>query len=1006
MALPCIYTYKGEEYSPAEFRAKLATELYDEVAKPIVGGEPIEIGTKNVITKSLKEQTGLPPIEIPKDRADEESLQAWKNGTRTPNEIVEQLLSSKDIYDKSITPNDESIMREYIRGLENRGRELNKVKIDLDEKAASGDAQAKLDSESVNQQLLNHYDELDRALNASMVGGNIWHKYGMERQLTVDEKGILVNSMDRIKTIYGDKIPEEVKQQMLDIQKKYDELSAKNEKIEQRLADVEAANELLKQAPQKAAREKVQRKSAQEFSQDRKNIILEMKKSLAKAKGQTYLTVPGAPQLIAISPHVAKLVRSFAEEGVVKLADVIDKVHESISDIVEGVTKEQIRDIIAGKYSEKAPTRTDLTKQLASLKSQAALLSKIEGIENGIASAIKKRGESSKEVAELQKKLAETKKESQNKYANLSAIELKKQANAIQSKIDKGEYFKLPQTKRTFENDPEWVKNNREKIKLTNELKNLQIDAFDSQKNKYMKAVDWVNRWGKRVIFFGSNAVYTKLSSAAVLGTFVHRPFEQALGKLNIKLFPSIAERATMEGNINLATEKKLYLEFLNPKKFAKNTWQIAKGGSTELSRELSMFHDNHHVPIVDLFAADSHIMIKDPVKRATFEAAMQYQMDWYADHNIDATHPLILESARQAAYKRAEYEIFQNNSKDASAVSKFFNELEKEGIIQSNLPGIGNIRKGNIKYTKAALYHFLVPVNTVAMNILKRVGLGLKAPSVLVEAMAKNKDLKNGIENMTADEANLIMLQLKKGQIGAAYWTLGFIVAGQAAGGLYTKYYSDKERKKGQPKADELTIKGLDISKNVQHNIQLTSLQMGSTWGMIYNHYIDDKGASQMQAIAAATAGVAGSVIEHIPTAQLGIRIYEATKDEYGGKKFMKDLTQRVGINKAKLVGELMGYNFEEEAIKEKNVEYQQEKEQKLEDKQSLDARIEKHEKEKQSLESRVESLKKDAEKGLAKAKEKLPAAEMKLLRLTKIVEIEKSNKAKENKKKPLRIP
>jgi broad specificity phosphatase PhoE len=899
--------------------------------------KPIQISTKNAVTKALQEGTGLPPIEIPKDRSEDASLAAWKDGTRNPNEIVDQLLSGEDIYNKSITPNDEPIMREYIRQLQNRSIELNEIKHDLQELVDAGDSDSVPDLESTKQQMLNHYDELGRALNASQLAGNIWHKFGMERQITVDEKGDIVNSIDRINTIYGNDVPVEVRKQLSDIQHKYDELLTKNQKIEKRLSDLEAQKAVIGQRGKIFG---LKKKSAAQFGKERKDILADMKEALRKTGGQTYATVPGLPQLGAIAPHVLRLVKSLAEEGITKLDDVLVKVHDSVKDVLEGISKDDIRDIIAGKhaYNERnalmtalaehrdnkeateqiehrlseLKTKQELNKSLSEIRKQAYLTTRIEALEKGIVAETKKRGESSPQVKELSRKLADAKKQSSQQYANVSAVELKKQADTISRKIEKGEFFKLPIVKRTFENDPQWIKNNKEKSSLKEELRNLETEAFNSQKNKFMKVLDVVNRWGRRVIFFGSNAVYTKLASAAVLGSFIHRVPEQFLGKAYIRAFPEIASRATMEGNFNAISEGIFYREFLNPKKFVKNTYDIGKTGGTELSRDLGSHTNEHHIPIIDLFAADTHIMIKDPVKRATFEAALNSHLAWYANNGIDGTHPLMLESARQAAYKRAEYEIFQDSKNKANKINEFFNELEKSGILEANTPGVGKSISGTLKYTAASVYHFLVPVNTVPLNILKRVGLGLMLPTNILRAIAKNKDLRNGFANMDAAEANLIMTQLKKGQIGAAYWTMGLALGGSFAGGLWTKYDPDKKRG-DRLKADEMNILGTDISKNVQHNTQLTSWQMGATWRGVYDHYIDDKGMSQWDAIEASTLATTGTLKEKIPMVDQFLKLTEATQSESGRQHFEKDMSRRVGIQKAKVITDMMGWTGDE---------------------------------------------------------------------------------------------
>lgn len=865
-------------------------------------------GTKNSVTEALRDGMGMPPVEIPKDRSEDASLNAWREGTRTPLDIIGDLLDTKtDIYDKSITPNDEPIMREYIKGLGEQGTELNKTKAHLEETGGSPE-----DIASVIQQLANHYDQMERALNASKVGGNIWHKYGAERQLAIDEKGLVLNSIERIRNIYGEDIPKEVKKELSELQAKYDNLLAKNAQIEEKLKATGAEQNFQKLKPKKTLFNTA-KKSDTEFKKERADIVEQMKRDLKKSLGQLNASIPGIPQLNAIAPHVAKLVRSFAEQGVVKLDEAIDKVHDIVKDVVDGISKDDILDILAGRYSEKKPL-SDLQKQLNDLRTQARNKAKIEELEKGIATETKRKGEASSEVKALQKQVQELKKTAPNEHVDLSIADIKTQIRTLQTQIDKGDFFKVPTVKRQWETNPEWVRNNKEKGDLNFRLRKLEREAMDSKKSKWMKFMDWDNRWGRRIIFFGANAVYTKLASAAVLGSFTHRLPEQALGYINARMFPHIAKNAPIEGMTNATAEGKFYKEFLNPVKFIKNTKDIFLTGETDLSKELGKQLPHNHIPVIDLFAADAHIMIKDPVKRATFEASLINHLNWYERNGVDPTHPLMLESARQAAFKRAEYEIFQDSDPNSNKIKRFFNELEKSGIIDRSKPDIWNKVQGNAKYTAAAIYHFMIPVNTVPVNILKRVGLGLKLPITYAKALAQNKALRDGILNMTNQEADAIMVQLKKGQIGAAYWTLGFILAGSAAGGLYNSFYSDKEREKGlDPESDYLHLLGSDIPKDVQHNVQMQALQMGATWGVTYNHYIDDKGESQLMSIFAASAATAGVAAKQHPVINTASNINEAMKSPHGNTKFVRDLKRRVGVNKATDVLKLMGYEIDD---------------------------------------------------------------------------------------------
>ena len=574
-----------------------------------------------------------------------------------------------------------------------------------------------------------------------------------------------------------------------------------------------------------------------------------------------------------------------------------------------------------GEFGSGKKTRTDLQNQVSELKKQLNYNKKIEDLQNGIEKETKAKGAQSDEVKALQKQLADAKKESVNKFPNLSSVELERQIKTNQSKIDKGDYFKVPFVKKKWQSNERWIQNNKRLTNLKNKLREHVKDAMESEKSRYMRFLDATNRWGRRVIFFGSNAVYTKLASAAMLGSFAHRIPEQLIGLGYKKLFPRLGN-ISPESSYNIEAEKKFYEEFLNPKKFIKNTWDIAKTGQTELSKELGHHSNRYHIPIVDLFAADSHIMIKDPVKRATFEATFLNHLKFYSDNNVDYSHPLIMESARQAAYKAAEYEIFQDSGSitknNAINIGKYFNEIEKNAIIENKSEVPFEKIGGNLKYTIPFLKNFFIPINTVPLNIVRRVFLPFKIPYLLVKAMSESSKIKKGISTLSTEEADLIFRQLKKGTIGTAYWTLGFCIAGQFAGGLYTRFDPDKKRKKGIAKSNELDFLGMDINHNIQHTPQLTALQMGATARIVYSHYVDDEDANAFTATMTATTALGGSAIDQMPTPRFTKDALNAASNPYDYERFKTNLVRRVGyvkgMNLLKMMGYGDGYNNEDE--------------------------------------------------------------------------------------------
>ena len=223
--------------------------------------------------------------------------------------------------------------------------------------------------------------------------------------------------------------------------KKYESATNEaNEKIrvlEEENAKLKAAAE-LKKTTQSTPRVK---KTKEEYAKIREDIKQSIKDKWKKASEDGTLTavpVPYAKQLAAISPDVAKLVRSYVEEGVTELKDITKRIVDDIKGYITEITERDVHDIIAGEYNPKRPSRSDLEVQLRELKTEAELLNKLEKVKAGEPKTEKEKVERNQNISDLQKQLKELKKQTgYDDLSNLKAIKERneKRANEINEKI-------------------------------------------------------------------------------------------------------------------------------------------------------------------------------------------------------------------------------------------------------------------------------------------------------------------------------------------------------------------------------------------------------------------------------------------------------------------------------------------------------------------------------------------------------------------------------------------
>ena len=190
------------------------------------------------------------------------------------------------------------------------------------------------------------------------------------------------------------------------VQKAKKELKESAENDIENQIKTEAENELKKEGKAKV------KKSHEEFVKERKAALAaarEAVKKVSKGDGGLMVSAPYLPQLIAVAPHMNKYVKSLFAEGVSKLDDIVTEVHKEFSELVEGLTKRDVLDVIAGKHNLKKRTSDEINAGLRLLRREAELLALLEKARLGEeeAKSESQMAEKSRRIEQLEKKIKE-----------------------------------------------------------------------------------------------------------------------------------------------------------------------------------------------------------------------------------------------------------------------------------------------------------------------------------------------------------------------------------------------------------------------------------------------------------------------------------------------------------------------------------------------------------------------------------------------------------------------
>lgn len=780
----------------------------------IAGEEEKKSGIKNKISRETRGVFELPKVEVPKLGNDVEVISHGKelvdSGKINPTEVVNRILSSDS---HNMSRDEAKAMQYYMHQL---GRHEENLRQQISEAETP---EGKADGIGQMQQLSDLYDA---ATEANIKAGKDWSDVGNIRQITIDGGFNPSREKAFIKDAYGGEIPKPIQEKIDTITKERDEAIGQRKKVEEQLKQkmAKAGFEEIK----KEAKKKQRKEDIEKLKQEEKDLITELKKAFKKDSGSLNSGIPIPKETIEV---LGKLAVNYFKQGVLSVEGLVDKLHGVLKEDIDGITKNQVRDIIA----EYKPLVKDMEVR--------RLTKSAERIEDKVTPP---------EIKTVKGKLAGV-----------------SEPPSVNTK---------PRIIATFETNTDWVKARQRIANAEYKMKVLKRQAFESQKNMFQKGMMWAGRLTRLSVLSGYNVLY-KLAAAATIGGAVKRIPEQMIGKIWQTAFKGIAEKAPIEGSLNVAAEAKFYKEFFDAKKFVHNSWEILKTGSSDLNKRFGGAEYEH---VIGLYLpTDLHQIIKDPVKRATFAASFHNAMNWAAKTGLDINDPLVIQSLETMAYKRANYEIFQ----EQNWLSRKFNTWKARMET-----------KGNPGAVVKLIADFMIPVSGVPTNIVRR--LATTSPFGLIRGGAKVVEAyRKGIENLKPEEADAVMRQMKQGSLGTALWLIGWFAVNNF-GGLYSKYNPEKEKREGDYAHDEMEVGGVMLPKPVQHALPLEIIQLAATMRRIYDNY-KSKGENDFSSLYEAGMGSIGAMAEQIPIIETGAHIIGATKTPYEGEKLKDDLKRRI---------------------------------------------------------------------------------------------------------------
>jgi hypothetical protein len=377
----CIYVIDGVEYNEAQLKEYLAKNL--EAFSEELAGEESEIRginkAANEIRRNFLGMESYDPDVITNYEANQKAEQLMRDGYD-----VDKMLTRLERGDQVTLVEQEMI------------KILN---MELDAKIAENPTDELL----AKQRRLTQINDL----------------IGSDPARILQARRGMPEPMTRISDFYIDKMNRNgveilTAKQKLEAKQDYENLQKANEEVEglRNKVNEVAAKDLVEREIKET---KSTPKKKRDYAAERSKVIGSIKQKLKDIRqgrsGVTAVPLPGVQEFIEIAPDVAKLARLFVEEGFDKLDDVVTKVHEVLRTELAGLTKKDVQDMIAGKYSKPRETKSEIQVKVEALKKEAKLLNEIEAVKAGKPKTEKEEVRKNQRIADLNKQLVQAKKE-------------------------------------------------------------------------------------------------------------------------------------------------------------------------------------------------------------------------------------------------------------------------------------------------------------------------------------------------------------------------------------------------------------------------------------------------------------------------------------------------------------------------------------------------------------------------------------------------------------------
>jgi hypothetical protein len=497
------------------------------------------------------------------------------------------------------------------------------------------------------------------------------------------------------------------------------------------------------------------------------------------------------------SDDVRRIIRAMArakvEEGITDAGAIVDEIHAAIQDHTP-LWKNEIADIITGiGQPKRQATKSELQQRMEQLRRDL------------------------KDA--YHPKVAPTPKSPEAAANERRQAAIKKQMAEIQEKIRTGNFTKTAPT--VHPDDPATQKARLELAAAKREADKLLAKIQRENRTPTQKVVDTMAELYRASILSGYT-VFEHLAGASI-GRFLTAPLEELSGALlhQVPGIKAISNAAPTEGGgFNGQGLAHGYKKAFSPETGKAVLDKIVRGYSDRQALyDKHVDYDNGRLA----FVGHLHDAVKTPVEQFAFYKALDNVNKQQRNQMArDGFSPDQIDDALKNEYNRTRNETL------AYASSKAAKLQGKNWVVDIIQGGIRGMEKyGALGKVGAGVAKMAMPIIRIPTNYAKEAGEYVAGvPHGLFEAMW------HGRERLKPDVADDIMRKLKKGLIGPALITLGWVLY-KDLGALY----DEKRRKRvGEPDYGSVRTPAGDISHHMLHIPAVEVIQMAALAHRVYD--------------------------------------------------------------------------------------------------------------------------------------------------------------------------